>query len=81
MSDYKFLTVPQPENVDHVYYVIPLVISDISSKLDRNWLISALHAEGLKNVYGGFANIHRCLTLSGITQQTVFTNCGKNASE
>ena len=59
MSDYEFVTVPQPENVDHVYYVIPLVISDIGSKLDRNWLISALHAEGLKNVYGGFANIHQ----------------------
>jgi hypothetical protein len=29
-----------------------------NSLFNRDWFVSALQAEGLKNVYGGFANIH-----------------------
>ncbi len=59
VSKYQFMSIPMPQNVEHVYYVIPIVFSNINKKLNRNWLISALHAEGLRNVYGGFANVHK----------------------
>ena len=58
VSGYEFMSIPQQQNVEHVYYVIPFVLSNINKKFNRNWLISAFHAEGLTNVYGGFANIH-----------------------
>lgn len=60
ISKYDFISVPQRKDVvEHVYYVIPMVYHEPKVEFNRDWLVSALRAEGLKNIYGGFTNIHK----------------------
>jgi dTDP-4-amino-4,6-dideoxygalactose transaminase len=59
ISKYDFISVPEhSKDIDHVYYVIPVIYKSPNRLFNRDWFVSALQAEGLKNVYGGFANIH-----------------------
>lgn len=59
LSSLKGLTVPSIRaNSSHVYYMFPLQIDVDMLQVNRKYIIDALTAEGVPEIYPGYANVH-----------------------
>lgn len=57
----------------HVYYIYPMVLDVGVLGVDRDWVLSALRAEGVPGVFAGYQNIHR---LPLFTEKTAYGSNG-----
>tara|TARA_B100000787_G_scaffold75977_1_gene55928 strand:- start:6660 stop:7943 length:1284 start_codon:yes stop_codon:yes gene_type:complete len=46
------------DNCTHVFYTFPIILDPIVLGLDREKIVDALSAEGVKGIEGGYANVH-----------------------
>jgi perosamine synthetase len=59
LKNLKGLLVPSiRSNSTHVYYMFPLQIDIEQIKVSREYIIDALRAEGVTEIYPGYANLH-----------------------
>ena len=46
------------ENCTHVFYTFPIILDPLALCVNREKIVEALLAEGVKGIEGGYANIH-----------------------